>query len=345
MVKKTENGRKISFLAKKKPQKDKIVRITNDNLEEKRDEIIAKGKKFKYPFQYTKHRLVINAILIAVAMLVLFVAYGWFELYQKQNTGDVAFRFTRVLPLSVAKVDGVPVRYSDYLAFYRGSVSATEQQQGNITDTEDGWRILQQYKRQALDMAEESSYAMKKLKDDYGIEIDKHEIDAVIAGHRGEKSNRAFTEIIAANFRLTMGEYRRMVKLSLAKKKLSEKMDLEAQQNVKKVEEILRQNNNNFDVVAQQMGDKVMIEDGGSELSDLNLDGGRMEVAKKLKVGEVSKAFVSKNGDGYYIVLLNSKNNKELQYKSAWVRFKAFNKQMKRIKKSGAVQEYIDIKS
>ena len=46
----------------KKDKKKKA--ITQQNLEESREEILAKGKKFRYPFQYSKHRLVIITILI-----------------------------------------------------------------------------------------------------------------------------------------------------------------------------------------------------------------------------------------------------------------------------------------
>ena len=65
---------------KKKKKKEnkikKIVRITNDNIAQQREEVIAQGKKFKYPFQYTKHRLVVLAILVAALAAVLFGIFG-----------------------------------------------------------------------------------------------------------------------------------------------------------------------------------------------------------------------------------------------------------------------------
>ena len=67
---------KLKF--KKKENKiKKIVRITNDNIAQQREEVIAQGKKFKYPFQYTKHRLVVLAILVGHSALVLFGKFGW----------------------------------------------------------------------------------------------------------------------------------------------------------------------------------------------------------------------------------------------------------------------------
>ena len=86
---------KIGF--KKKTTKKNT--ITQANLEESREEILAKGKKFKYPFQYAKHRVVINTLLICVTVLIAFVVVGWAELYKVQSTSEVAFRFTKVLGL------------------------------------------------------------------------------------------------------------------------------------------------------------------------------------------------------------------------------------------------------
>ena len=63
---------KLKF-KKKENKTKKIVRITNDNIDKQREEVIAQGKKFKYPFQYSKHRLVINTILISVAAVLLLV--------------------------------------------------------------------------------------------------------------------------------------------------------------------------------------------------------------------------------------------------------------------------------
>ena len=44
---------------KQPKQKPKTER---EKVEERREEVLAKGRKFKYPLQYTKHKLVINTI-------------------------------------------------------------------------------------------------------------------------------------------------------------------------------------------------------------------------------------------------------------------------------------------
>lgn len=333
-------------LKKKKEAKQKktedIVRITNQNLEEQREEVISQGKKFKYPFQYTKHSLVITAIIVGVVGFILFSVFGWHQLYRDQNTGDVAYRFTRAIPLAVARVDGIRVRYSDYLAFYRSSVLATEQQQGSLEDTEDGRELIKEYKRQALSMVESCTYAQRKA-EEQGISVSDEEIQSVEADHRGDRSEKNFREIVSANFGLSLREYRDMIKLSLYKKKYSEKIDAAAKKTAQQALEALQQNNGDFAAVAQALGNKVLYDESAVSLDSMNLDGGRAAQAQKLEVGQISSVFVSKNGDGYYIISPTKKTKSEIGYKSIWVRFTELEKVIEKLRKDGKIQEFIKV--
>jgi hypothetical protein len=84
-------------------------RITNETVAEHRERILAGGRRFKYPIQYARHRLVINAIIISVVAVIILGVVGWWQLYLAQNTSTFVYKVTRVLPLPVANVDGQPV--------------------------------------------------------------------------------------------------------------------------------------------------------------------------------------------------------------------------------------------
>src|SRR5680860_1406687 len=99
-------------------------RITSETVVQHRERILAGGRRFKYPIQYTRHKLVINAIAISVAALIIVVIIGWWQLYPMQNTSDFMYRITKVIPIPVATVDGQPVLYSDYLMKYRSSINS-----------------------------------------------------------------------------------------------------------------------------------------------------------------------------------------------------------------------------
>ncbi|MBR3164527.1 SurA N-terminal domain-containing protein [Candidatus Saccharibacteria bacterium] len=324
--------------------------VTQKNIEESREAVLAKGKKLKYPFQYEKHRLVITAAVIGVIALVTFGVVGWFQLYKAHNTNDVTYRFTKVLPLAVAKVDGVSVKFSDYLLLYRSSITAIERQQGELENLDDAEAQRNHYKRQALSDAEKYDYALAKL-EEMGEKVSEEEIDAVIEGHQsvdGERrSDEAFSEIVKKNFGLSMKDYRRMLKLSLAQRKYSEKTDETARKLAAQVEQMIKENGGDLAAAADALADTGLVRFEATDrvVEVANLDSGRAEKASQLKnIGEVSERFLAKNGDGYYFVKLTSREGESVGYESILVQFTEFEKRFEEIIKDKKIEEYIEIK-
>ncbi|MFV0485084.1 MAG: SurA N-terminal domain-containing protein [Candidatus Saccharimonadales bacterium] len=331
------------FRSKKKQSQ----RITDANIEERREEVIARGKKFKYPFQYAKHRLVIITVIIGVVALATFSIFGWLQLYKFQNMSDIVYRFTKVIPMPVAEVDGAQVRYSDYLMLYRSSIQAIENQQGKLTDSEEDTLVKNQYKRQALDSAIQYAYALK-LADELDIKITDEQVEEVAREHRTvdgvERSDSAFQEIIFHNFGLSVNEYKRLLMLSLAKKEVSERIDTNATDLTKEVEKALATNNNDFAATAEEISNEnVMVEETGGMVDSMNLDGGRATVAATLDKGAVSDPFVSKNGDGFYIVKLIDKSDTQVNYVSIFIRFTEFDNRIKAFAEDDKIHEYIKV--
>ena len=334
---------------KKDKKEKKSSAITQKNIEESREEILANGKKFRYPFQYAKHRLVINAILIAIVALIAFTVVGWLELYKIQSTSEVVYRFTNALGLPVAEVDGHKVRYSDYLLLFRSSIASIEYQSGKFDDSDDSKSQISHYKRQAMNEAEDYSYALAKA-EELGIKVSDEEIDAVIEEHKminGERrSDDVFEEIVKDNFSLSMREYRRLVMLSLTKRKVAEEIDSEAKNLANEIKGKLAQNGGNMEEVANGYQNNMLIsyEKTDTAVTVSNLDSGRAAKANELEnAGDISEPFVSKNGDGYYIVKLISKADGKVSYASIWIRFSKLADELQKIREDGKVKEYITL--
>src|SRR6476620_136684 len=128
-------------------------RITNETVAEHREQILAGGRKFKYPHQYERHKLVFNVIIIAIVTVVLLAVIIWWQLYPAQNTSTFFYRVTRILPVPVASIDGTQVRYSDYLMSFSGSQHYLEQSERLNLNSDDGKRQIEYIKRQSLDGA------------------------------------------------------------------------------------------------------------------------------------------------------------------------------------------------
>lgn len=333
-----------------KGKKKKSKAITQQNLEESREEILAKGKKFRYPFQYAKHRLVIITILISVVALAAFGLVGWIQLYKVQNTSEVMYRFTRAFGLPVAKIDGVSVRYSDYLMLYRSSIKSIERQQGALDNSEDSSRLRDYYKRQALTSAEEYSYALSKL-EEMGKSVSDEEINEVINEHKtidGEvRSDSAFSGIVRDNFGLSLDDYKRMIKLSLAKRDYSAEIDSRAKSLVDDIKKKLEGEKDLAKIAENYKENDIFSFESLSETVDAtNLDSGRAAKAMSLKdVGDVSDVFISKNGDGYYFVKLTAREGSKVKYDSIWVRFTEFDKKMQSIRNDNKIDEYIEVEA
>jgi hypothetical protein len=104
-------------------------RITNETLEETRKEVLKSSRKFVYPIQKSKHRVVILSSLIGAAVLVAFVGFSLLSLYRYKSTSTFIYRVTQVVPFPVAKAGKSFVSYEDYLFEIRQYIHYFETQE------------------------------------------------------------------------------------------------------------------------------------------------------------------------------------------------------------------------
>ena len=331
-------------LLKKKDSK----KSEQEKVEERREEVLATGRKFKYPLQWTRHRIVINTILIAVIVMAMIVVGGWLALYRLGMTDDLLFRITEIIPLPVASVDDENARFSDYLMFYRSSMTSIERQSGSQFDEGSVEELRSEYKRSALDESEEYAYALK-LAREQDITVTDEEVSTEFDRHLKtggiERSEAAFIKIIGDNFGLSKNEYERMLYLTLVKAKVEIAIDKKAGEIANKVESLLASNGNDFAAVAEQLGGEIIYEETGGLVDSKNIDGGRATEAMKLEPGQSSGKFISMNGDGYYFVKLVNKTETEVNFVSIKIPFTEFDTRMAELRASDKITEYIEIPS
>lgn len=329
------------------PKKKDVKKTEQERVEERRDEVLSKGRKFKYPLQWTRHRVVVNAILIAFVVVALLVVGGWLALYRFNMTDDLLFRVTKVIPVPVATVDDEKVPFSDYLMLYRSSMLSIERQSGSQFDDTSLEQLRTEYKISALEEAEKYAYAAKLAKE-AEITVSDEEIDHEFARHLNiggvERSEESFIKIIGDNFGLNKDEYRRMLYLSLLKSKVEVKIDDNANKVANRVEKLLATNGNDYQAVAEELGDEITYQETSGMVDSKNIDGGRAAEALKLEPGKSSGKFVSMNGDGYYFVKLVDKKDSKVNFVSIQVPFAEFNKRFEKLKEEGKINALIDLK-
>jgi len=342
--------KKLSFKRSKETKKVIPSRITNETVAEHRERILAGGRRFKYPMQYARHRLVFNTIIVTVAALLLIVVIGWWQLYVVQNTSSFMYRVTRVLPLPVATVDGEAVRYSSYLMYYNSSAHYLQQSEQINLKSEDGKRQIDYVKRKSMDNVIADAYA-EKVAREANIKVNEARVDQVINDDRNTANGRISQETYDASalniLGWTPGEYRQDARSKLIRQDVSYAIDNEAKAKEEKAAQLLAVADANFEKVATDLGgtgDSKVVAGVSGLVPRTNRDGGLSVAATKLEVGHVSPVIKTTTGDGYYFVKLLEKSGTQISYAYIRIPLTAFSEKLKALKKADKVHEYISIK-
>lgn len=317
-------------------------------VDERREEVLARGRKFKYPLQFTKYRIVINTVLISVVVIAILVISGWLALYRFGMTSEMLFRVTKIIPAPAATIDGEKVFFSDYLLLYRSSITSIERQSGQV-DNEGNLDMLRtQYKRSALTEAEKYTYAIK-LARELNLEVTDEEVAEEFNRHLSiggvNRSEEGFLKIVNENFGLNKDEYNRMLYLTLMKVKVETTIDEHANELADSIEAMLNNNGGNYAAVAEAFKSAIEYQETGGLVSNQNIDGGRASEAFKLEPGQQSGRFISMSGDGYYYVKLINKTDTEVNFISIKIPFTEFDRRFNELVENNKLDELIRITS
>lgn len=333
----------------RKKDSDAASRITNDTVAEHREKILAGGRRFKYPIQYARHKLVINAIIISVVALLALLGIGYWQLYPAQNTSAFVYNVTKVLPLPVAVVDGQQVPYSDYLMKYLSSVHYLEQKEQISLKSEDGKRQIEYIKQQAMQDAIADAYALK-LARGLNITVSDVELEAFLKTQRqssdGEVSQQTYDAVVLDYYGWSPDEYRYATKAKLLRQKVTYSIDARAQELSASVAAALKVENPNFSLIATETAKTAgaqVVYGASGWVPKTNQDGGLATEASKLEKGKVSAVIKSTTGDGYYFVRLLDVSDTQVSYEYIQVTLTEFSKRLEAVEKDGKISQYIAI--
>lgn len=328
---------------------DTSSRITNETVAEHRERILAGGRKFKYPVQYARHRLVFNAIIISIVAALIIVAIGWWQLYPAQNTSTFIYRVTKALPLPVATVDGQPVPYSDYLMKYRGDVHYLEQKEQISLKSDDGKRQVQYIKQQAMQDAIADAYAAKLAKK-LDLTVSDAELETTLKTQRqssdGEVSQQTQDASALSYFGWSPEEYRYATKSKLLRQKVAFAIDDSATKISTSIATLLKAEGSSFQAIAETTNataGKNVAYGASGWVPKNNQDGGLAVAASILERGKMSGVIKSTTGDGYYFVRLLDVNDTQVSYEYIQVPLTALTNELAKVKKDGKIVQYISI--
>lgn len=209
----------------------KVPFITNETIAEHREEVLKGARKYIYPLQHSKRRIILLSSIIFGITVITFFAYAILSLYKFNNTSTFMYRVTQIVPFPVARAEGQFITYENYLFELRHFIHYYETQQKLSFDSEEGARQLEEFKQQAMDRVINDAY-IKKLADENDVSITSHEveqeIDIVREQSRLGTSDQVFEDVLRDFWGWSVNDFKRSLRSQLLARKVASKLDNEA---------------------------------------------------------------------------------------------------------------------
>lgn len=207
-----------------------VPRITNDTVSHHREQVLSGARKYIYPLQHSRHKIVVTSSIILTAVLLSFLSYILLSLYRFQSTSNFTYQVTRVLPLPVARVQGVFVPYEEYLFELRHYIHYFETQQDVDFTEEKNKPQLDEQRQKSLEKVINDAY-VKKIAKQQGIRVSSDEVDAQIELLRDQNrlggDSKVFADVLSDYWGWTVADFRRSVERELLSAKVRAALDVE----------------------------------------------------------------------------------------------------------------------
>ncbi len=328
-----------------------VPRITNETVAEHREEVLKGARKYKYPLEHSKHRIVIvSASLLALAIVGFFVLTV-LNLYRFQNTSLFTYHVTQVMPFPVAKADKRWISYESYLFELRRYIHYYETQQQVDFTTESGKLQLESYKPKALQEVIDAAY-VKQLAAQNGVKVSGADVDAALATLRAQNQIGADDSELASVtkkfFGWSINDLRRQVKQELLAQKVAAKLDTSAYAEAQNILVQLR-GGADFAALAAQSSDDTSTKGSGGQYNDTAITMRSQEVPAevvqalgKLQPGQVSDIITTPTA--FEIVKLISVEDGKYKAAHIQIQFKDIQTYIQPLEKAHPARKFIDVK-
>ncbi len=330
----------------KKPAEDTSIdpaeRVTNETVSQHRDAVLSKGRKFKYPFQHSKHRVAFTSVAVVLAGLLFLALTTGYQLYKKQNTSDFTYQVTQIIPFPVAKINGDITSYESYLFELKPSLYWLEQYGTTDLKSADGKRQIEHFKEVSLERAMTNTIA-RSLANENNITIDEKEVDKAVS--RVESLGGNLDQVVSEKYNFGVKDFRRLVEEAILRLKVAKALDKEAPVRAQKVVEKIA-TGVAFADVAKELSEDPETQQLGGDLGKVEKGKAKLpeEVAAAaftLPSGQTSGVIETKNGD-YYVIKVNEKlDENRVKLSLIQIKVKDMSQYLKQYEKQNKVSRYI----
>ncbi len=198
-------------------------RITNETVAEHREKVLGSARKYIYPLQHSKHKIVLISASLFITAVVLFFSYTVVALYKLQSTSTFLYRVTQVLPVPVAKAGKRFVAYENYLFELRHYMHYYTAQQKLDFKSDSGKQQLADFKKRALNEVVDAAY-VKDLAAKHHVSVSDREVNDQIAIVRAQNrlggSDKVFEDVLKDYWGWSVDDFKRELRQQLLAQKV-----------------------------------------------------------------------------------------------------------------------------
>jgi len=245
----------------------KVPNITTTTIAEHRDEVLSSARKYIYPLQHSKHKIVLISASIFIATLIVFFTYCTLALYRMQSTSGFLYRVTQVVPFPIARIGGQLVAYENYLFELRRYTHYYETQQKlDFENNQLDKTQLDEFKKRALQRVIDFAY-IKRIAKEKGISVSSQEIQDEIAllqdQNRLGSGDQTFEDVLKDFFGWSRGDFERYLGQEILTQKVAAALDPETQEQANRALAELDAGAKFADVAKKYSDDVASKENGG----------------------------------------------------------------------------------
>lgn len=323
-------------------------RVTNYTVAQNREEVLGRARKYIYPLQQSKHKLVIVSITLFLVAIVAFFTYCTLALYKFKSNSAFLYKVTQVIPFPVARVGSDFVAYEDYLFEINHYIHYYQTQQNLDFNSDAGQQQLQEFKKRALDKVINDAY-IKEIAEARGISVSDQEVEDQIAVVRNQNrlgaNDEEFHGVLRDFWNWSVDDFKRSLKMQLLSQKVVAALDTETRQDAEAALAQLEAGKDFATLAREVSEDPASKENGGEfgfpiEKDNRDISPNTVEALFKLKEGEHSG--IVNVGYGLEIVK-NIKNEPGDKIRAAHIvfNFKDINEYINELKEQKKTRAYL----
>jgi len=275
---------------------ESLPRITNETVAEHREEMLSSARKYIYPLQHTKGRVIKISLSLLILAIVLFFAYVFVALYRFQSSSTFLYGVTRVLPLPVAKAGSSWVSYESYLFELRHYMHYYETQQQINFKSDSGKEQLAAFRKQALQQVINDAYT-KQIAVQHHISVSNSDVNDAVTLLREQNrlgsSDQEFSDVLKEFWGWSVDDFRRELRQQLLAQKVIATLGTATNTKAQQALSALH-SGQKFEAVAKKYSDDATTKSNGGEYG-VPIDQNNRDLAPqvvdelfKLKPGQIS---------------------------------------------------------